>query len=139
MSDETEIRLADIQASVHRIEGTVGVMQARQDRADARMTELERDVIEVRAEQRGAEKVMTSEHARLHEKIDTFNKNLTDEITDVKKSLSAGIADIGKTLRDHTVKEDADRTKLLVAGWVIAASLLAYLGKAFFERFIVGV
>jgi chromosome segregation ATPase len=94
MSDETEGRLADIQASVHRIDTAMGGLERRLDRTDGRIGELERDVIEVRAEQRGAEKVTNAEHRLLHDKID---------------GLAVGQASIDRRLGDHLEQEEEER------------------------------
>lgn len=94
MTDETEGRLADIQASVHRIESSVQNLKERQDRTDLRMTEVERDVIEVRAEQRGMEKVQSVENRMLHDKID---------------AIAVGQTKIDRRLVDHLEQEEEDR------------------------------
>jgi hypothetical protein len=95
MQDENEIRLADIQSAVHRIETSQSLFEKRLDRADVRMTEMERAVVEIKAEQRGVEKVMSSEHVRLHEKID-------------------GLHEI---LLKHTEREDSDRSQQIGLQW----------------------
>lgn len=112
MPDETEVRLADIQASVHRIEGAQTLFERRLDKTDGRMTELERTVVEVKAEQRGAEKIMTSEHVRLHEKIDG----------------------IYQVLRDHIEREDKDRRSLVGLSWSTFLALAGALAWWAFER-----
>lgn len=99
-ADDQEVRLADIQASVHRIDGAMSGLERRLDRTDVRISDLERDVIEVRAEQRGAEKVMNAEHRQLHDKID---------------GLAVGQANIDRRLVDHLEQEEEDRKVLIGA------------------------
>lgn len=96
MTDETEGRLADIQASVHRIDTAMSGLERRLDRTDGRIGELERDVIEVRAEQRGMEKVQSVENRLLHDKVD---------------GIAVSQSKIDRTLSDHLEQEEEDRQK----------------------------
>lgn len=100
MTDETEGRLADIQASVHRIDTAMSGLERRLDRTDGRIGELERDVIEVRAEQRGMEKVQSAENRMLHDKID---------------GIAVVQAGIDRRLGDHLEQEEKDRQNQIEA------------------------
>ena len=114
MPDETDVQLADIKAGVLRIESAQTHLEKRLDRTDSRIGELERDVIEVRAEQRGAEKIMTAEHVRLHEKVD-------------------GIYQI---LRDHTEREDKDRRAQIALSWSTCLAVAGALAWWAFNRLV---
>ena len=117
MPDETEGRLADIQASVHRIDGAMSGLERRLDRTDVRISDLERDVIEVRAEQRGAEKVMNAEHRLLHDKID---------------GIAHGQSNIDRRLAEHLEDEERDRKEMIASQrgllWKLATMIVGSFG-----------
>lgn len=105
MSDDAyrDERLIAIQEDVHEIRGTVRDFHNRLDKTDQKIGVLERDIITVKAEQAAAEKIMTAEHVRLHQKVDDFNA----------------------TLVQHVDQEERDRRKLSGLAW---STLLAVLG-----------
>lgn len=111
---ELDARLSDIQATVHGIKGAQSAMERRLDRNETRMSEMERSLVEVQAEQRGAEKIMTAEHIRLHEKVD-------------------GIYQI---LRDHTEREAADRRSLVLLSWSTFLAVAGALAWWAFDRLV---
>jgi hypothetical protein len=99
-------------------------IERRLDRTDVRISDLERDVIEVRAEQRGAEKVMNAEHRLLHDKID---------------GIARGQQSIDARLDEHLEEEERDRKANISSqrGMLVKLSTMIIGGFAIVVWFLV--
>jgi hypothetical protein len=95
VTDNLTDSVADIRASVHRIEVAQTGLERRLDKTDGRISELDRVIIQLEAEQRATERIMGAEHLRLHEKVD----------------------DIRALMTKHVEGEDRDRRSIMALGW----------------------
>lgn len=112
-----EVRLTDIQDHVHEIRSDVRGMERRFERAEARVNDVERKVIENAAAQRALEQIMNAE-----------NQRLTDRIDQVDRSVER----VGSRLEEHAEEQSRDfksATKLVVG---LLLSVLGSIGYIIF-------
>lgn len=104
MSDESQRDdIKEIKSVVHHIE--------------RRQLDQENRIAKVEGRQDGFDEVMRQAHMRLDDKIDNVGRRVD--------SLRGLIELVAKTLKDHTMREDADRGKLF---WLMVSTLCAVLG-----------
>ncbi|MBT8147288.1 MAG: hypothetical protein KJN90_10580 [Gammaproteobacteria bacterium] len=114
-----DARITDIQNSVHEIRADVRGMERRLERSDSRISDVERDVIETAAAQKALESIMNSENGRLSDKIDNIQKS---------------VSDIYNTFVQHTRLEEADRRTMMRAVFATFISFISAIAWWMFSQ-----
>jgi chromosome segregation ATPase len=114
-----DARISDIQDSVHEIRSDVRGLERRLERSDDRISDVERGMIETAAAQKALESVMNAENRRLSEKID---------------GVQCSVNEVHKTFVHHSNMEESDRRTMMRAVIATFTSLLGAIGWWLFSQ-----